>query len=91
MRLWSLTQVPFRLTRKMLLETTHQVRRKSGAAHTKSILSVRASQAMSLMIGTGPNVNSKRSLCSPKTGIVFSRGVAPTLETEIDIRRMETI
>jgi len=52
------------------------------------ILSVTASQAMSLMIGSGPSVNSKRSLSSSKAGIVFS-GVALTPRTEIEIRRME--
>src|SRR5467141_2524486 len=71
----------------MLPQTTRQVTKKSGAAHMKSILSVTASPAMSLMIGTGPNVNSKRSLFSNGVGIVFSSGVAPTPKTEIDIRR----
>ncbi len=60
MRLWSFTQAPFSLTQKILLQTTHQVTKKSGTAHMKSILSVAASQAMSLMIGSGPNANSKR-------------------------------
>jgi len=41
---------------------------------------------MSLMIGTGPNAKSKRSHFSNEAGIVFSRGMAPTPETEIDIR-----
>ncbi len=49
---------PFSLTQKTLLQTTRQVAKKSGSAHTKSILSVAASQAMSLMIGYKPNVNS---------------------------------
>src|SRR5882757_1211956 len=52
------------------------------------ILSVMASQAMNLMIGSGPSVNSKRSLSSSKAGIVFS-GVALAPRTEIEIRRME--
>src|SRR5277367_294911 len=56
----------------MLLQTTHHVTKKSGAAHMKSILSGTASQAMSLMIGSGPNVNSKRSPSSHETGIVFT-------------------
>jgi len=43
------------------------------------------------MIGSGPNVNSKRSLFSNEAGIVFSSGVALTRKTEIDNRRMETI
>ena len=51
----------------------------------KSILSVMASQAMSLMIGTGPNVNSKRSLFSNEAGIAFSSSASPTPRTEIDI------
>src|SRR6266850_584069 len=70
-----MTQVPFRLTQRILRETTHQVTKKLGAAPMKSILSVTASQAMNLMIGTGLNENSKRSLCSPKTGIVFRSGL----------------
>src|SRR6266481_5862894 len=70
-----MTQVPFRLTQRILLQTRHQVTRKSGAAHMKSILSVTASQAMNLMMGTGLNANSKSSLCSPKTGIVFRTGL----------------
>src|SRR6266436_1076425 len=70
-----MTQVPFRLTQRILLQTRHQVTKKLGAAHMKSILSVTASQAMNLMIGTGLNANSKRSLSSPKTGIVFRTGL----------------
>src|SRR6266436_5419013 len=70
-----MTQVPFRLTQRILLQTRHQVTKKLGAAHMKSILSVTAYQAMNLMIGTGLNANSKRSLSSPKTGIVFRTGL----------------
>src|SRR6267378_3246509 len=80
-----MTQVPFRLTRKILRETTHQVRRKSGAAHMKSILRVTASQAMSLMIGTGLNANSKRSLSSPKTGIAFRAGLPRVRKPKLTI------
>ena len=91
MRLWSFTQAPFSLTQKIPPQTMRQVAKKSGSAHMKSILSVAASRAMSLMIGSGPNVNSKRSLFSNEAGIVFSSGVALTRKTEIDNRRMETI
>src|SRR6266850_4165697 len=80
-----MTQVPFRLTRKILRETKHQVTRKSGAAHMKSILSVTASQAMSLMIGTGLNANSKRSLSSPKTGIAFRTGLPRVRKPKLTI------
>ena len=62
MRLWSVTRVPFSLRLKIPLQTTHQVTKKSGAVPMKSILSAMACQAMNWMIGTGPNVNSKRSL-----------------------------
>jgi hypothetical protein len=72
----------------MLLQTTHQVTKTSGAVHMKSILSVTAFQAMSLMIGSGPNANSKSSLFSPKTGIAFR---STTTRTEIDIQRMGTM
>jgi hypothetical protein len=44
---------------------------------------------MRLMIGSGPSVNSKRSLSSNKAGIVFNGGIALTPKTEIDIQRME--
>jgi hypothetical protein len=67
-----MTQLPFSLTQKMLLQTTHRVTKRSGAAHMKSTLSVTAMQAMRLMIGLGQNANSKRSLFSPETGIVFT-------------------
>jgi outer membrane protein TolC len=53
----------------------HPVTKKSGVAHMKSISSVAASQEMSLTIGTGPNANSKRSLFSHETGIVFNSGL----------------
>jgi hypothetical protein len=91
MRLWSFTQAPFRLTQKVLLQTGRQVTKKSGAAHMKFILSVTACQAMSLMIGSGLNVSSKRSLFSNEAGIVFSSSATPTPRTEIDIQRTETV
>ena len=65
-----MTQLPFSLTQKMLLQTTHQVTKRSDAAHMKPILSETASQAMSLMIGSERNANSKRSPFSHETGIV---------------------
>jgi hypothetical protein len=65
--------------------------KKSGVAHMKSILSVTASQAMRSMIGSGPNVNSKRSLFSNEPGIASSKGIAPIPQTEIDIWRTETM
>src|SRR6266481_889019 len=83
-----MTQVPFGLPQRILLQTTNQLRKKSGAAPMKSILSVTASQAMSLMIGSGPNVSSKRSLFSNEAGIVFRSSTIPTPRTEIDIQRM---
>jgi hypothetical protein len=76
---------------RILLQTTHQVTKKSGVAHMKSILSVTASQAMHSMIGSGPDVNSKRSLLSNEPGIASSKGIAPIPKTEIDIWRMETM
>src|SRR3977135_2065187 len=91
MRLWSFMQAPFSLTQKIFLQNTHQVTKKSDAARMKSILSATASQAMSLMIGTGPNANYKRSLFSNKAGLVLSRWLAPAPKTEIDSRRMETM
>jgi len=42
-------------------------------------------QAMSLMIGTGLNANSKRSLCSPKTGIVFRTGLPRVRKPKLTI------
>jgi RND family efflux transporter MFP subunit len=63
--------------------------KKSDSAPMRFILSVTASQAMSLMIGYGQSVNFKRSLSSNKAGIVFSDGMAMTPKTEIEIRRME--
>src|SRR6266436_664916 len=86
-----MAQVRFNLTKRILLQTTRQVTKKSGAAPMKSILSVTATQAMSLMTGSELNANSKSSLCSLKTGIAFSRSVTPAPGTEIDIRRMETM
>src|SRR6267143_2825282 len=80
-----MTQVPFRLTQRILRETTHQVTKKLGAAHMKSILSVTASQAMNLMIGTGLNENSKRSLSSPKTGIAFRSGLPRHRKSKLTI------
>src|SRR5258705_11359038 len=56
------------------LNARHQVTKKSGSAHMKSILSVAASQAMRSMIGTGPNANSKRSVFLLETGIAFNSG-----------------
>src|SRR5713226_8925418 len=86
-----MAQVRFNLTKRILPQTTRQVTKKSGAAPMKSILSVTATQAMSLMTGSELNANSKSSLCSLKTGIAFSRSVTPAPRTEIDIRRMETM
>jgi len=68
----------------------HQVTTKLGAAPMKSTLSMTARQAMSLMIGSGPNVNFKRSLFSNKARIVFRSGVSSTPTTEIDIQGGET-
>src|SRR5712664_2959282 len=84
-----MAQVRFNLTKRILLQITRQVTKKSGAAPMKSILSVTATQAMSLMTGSELNANSKSSLCSLKTGIAFSRSVTPAPRTEIEIRRME--
>src|SRR5713226_5443967 len=86
-----MAQVRFNLTKRILPQTTRQVTKKSGAAPMKSILSVTATQAMSLMTGSELNANSKSSLCSLKTGIAFSRSVTPAPRTEIDIRRRETM
>src|SRR5467141_1305 len=86
-----MAQVRFNLTKRILLQTTRQVTKKSGTAPMESILSVTATQAMSLMTGSELNANSKSSLCSLKTGIAFSRSVTPAPRTEIDIRRMETM
>jgi hypothetical protein len=76
---------------RILLQTTHQVTKKSGAALMKFILSATASQAMNLMIGSGPNVSSKRSLFSNEAGIVFRSSATPTPRTEIDIQRTGTM
>jgi hypothetical protein len=86
-----MTQVPFSLMQRILLQTTHQVTKKSGAALMKFILSATASQAMNLMIGSGPNVSSKRSLFSNEAGIVFRSSATPTPRTEIDIQRTGTM
>ena len=91
MKVWSFREGEFSLTQKIRLRITHQVMKKSDAALTKSILSTADSQAVNLMIGCKPNVNFKKSLFLRKTGIVFSDGVAPVQEAEIDIRRMETM
>src|SRR5260370_21211864 len=56
-----LTPAPRRFKQKMLLQTAHQVAKKSGSAHMKFILNGTASQAMSLTIGSERNANSKRS------------------------------
>src|SRR5229473_1274570 len=84
-----MTQVPFSLRQRIFPRTTRQAMKKSDSAPMRFILSVTASQAMSLMIGSGPSVNFKRSLSSNKAGIVFSDGIAMTPKTEIEIRRME--
>jgi hypothetical protein len=57
----------------------------------KSILSVTVSQAMNWLIGSGPNVNSKRSLFSNEPGIALSEEIAPIPKTEIDIWRWKTM
>src|SRR5882762_3361656 len=75
MRVWRFMHAPSNLRQKILLQSTHQVTKKSGAAHTKSISSVATSQAMRLTIGSGPNANSKRLLFSHETGIAFSSGL----------------
>ena len=81
--------VPFGLKQRIFLKTTRQVTKKSDYAPMRFILSVTASLATRLMIGSGPSVNFKRSLSSNKAGIVFSDGIAMTPKTEIEIRRME--
>jgi hypothetical protein len=84
-----MTQVPLSLMQWMPLQTTHQATKVSGAAPMKFILSVMATLAMSLKIGSGPNVNSKRSRFSNEAGIVFSSRTTPTPRMEIDIQRKE--
>src|SRR5713226_490901 len=84
-----MTQVPFSLRQRIFPRTTRQAMKKSDSAPMRFILSVTASLATRLMIGSGPSVNFKRSLSSNKAGIVFSDGIAMTPKTEIEIRRME--
>ncbi len=57
MRFCSFMQTPASLSRKMLLQITHQVTKKSGAARMKFILSGTASVAMKWMIGSKPKRN----------------------------------
>src|SRR5712691_6342678 len=59
MRLWRFAQVRLSLTQQILPQTTSQVVKKSGCAHTKSILTVAEYRAMSLMIGCKPKANSR--------------------------------
>src|SRR5882762_1150986 len=65
----------FNARQTRLQHATHRVTKRSGVAHMKSIWSVATSQATRLTIGSGPNENSKRSLFSHETGIVFSSGL----------------
>src|SRR5882762_11678575 len=65
----------FNARQTRLQHATHRVTKRSGVAHMKSIWSVATSQATRLTIGSGPNENSKRSLSSHETGIVFSSGL----------------
>jgi len=59
MRLLSFAQTPASLASRILLQTTHQVTKKSGAVRMKSILSVTASVAMNWMIGSRLKRNSE--------------------------------
>src|SRR4029077_8907631 len=65
MRMWSFTQAPSSLTQKIVLQTTHQITIRSGAARSKFIWSAAACQGVSLRIGSRLKTNSKarRSLC----------------------------
>src|SRR6266436_625820 len=72
----------------MPLRITSRITTRSGAALMKSISRAAVSQAVNLMIGSGPSANSERSLFSHKTGIVLS-SIAAILETEIEIQRAE--
>jgi len=79
----SMTQVPFRSRGRYFAKP----RTKSGGNQARAYeiyLEGDGLQAMSLMIGTGLNANSKRSLSSPKTGIAFRR-LAPSPKAETDI------
>src|SRR5258706_13635450 len=53
---------------KILLQTAHQITRRSGAALTKFIWSAAACPGVSLRIGSRPKANSKvrRSLCDTR-------------------------
>src|ERR1700733_15114436 len=62
----SFPQTPCGLKQKMLLQTAHQVTKKSDFAHMKSISSGTAYQARSLMIGSGQKRMRSNSL-STKT------------------------
>jgi len=91
MRLCSFTKEPFNLSPRTLLQTTGRITTRSGAVLTKSISKAAVSQAANLMIGLGPSANYERSPFSHKTGIVFSGGIAPIPETEIEIQRTATM
>src|SRR6266702_4400283 len=69
MRLWRFAQVRLGLTQQILPQTTSQVVKKSGCAHTKSILSVAGYRAMSLMIGCKPKANSRVQRCEKQTDL----------------------
>src|SRR6266446_8442065 len=85
-----LTPVPRRFKQKMLLQTAHQVAKKSGSAHLKFILNGTASQGMSLTIGSERNANSKRSLSSHETGIAFTTRIPPLRAPERAFRTQKT-
>src|SRR6266436_4688854 len=70
MRLWKFAQVRLSLTQQIPPQTTRQVVKKSGCAHTKSILSVAGYRAMSLMIGCKPKANSRGQRCEKQTDLL---------------------
>src|SRR5882724_909746 len=74
----------------MLLQTAHQVAKKSGSAHMKFISNGTASQARSLTIGSERNANSKMPLSSQETGIAFTTRIPPLRAPERAFRTRKT-
>ena len=69
----SFPQAPCGLKQKMLLQTAHQVTKKSDFAHMKSISSGTAYQARSLMIGSGQKRKRSNSLSTKRPARKKSR------------------
>src|ERR1700730_6630883 len=92
MRLWSFTQAPSRLTKKIHLQTAHQITMRSGGALMKFIWSAAACQGVSLRIGSRLKANSKvrRSLCERRQEKNTDRDISNSSKRRSSIERSQS-